>query len=62
MFRLEIETTNAAFDEAPHEEIVGILTRLTRTLQGGFFPGDSSGHVKDINGNTVGMWQYTPES
>lgn len=60
MFRLEIETSNAAFEDTPNEEIAGILEGVARALHRGLLS-EASGHLKDTNGNTVGMWQYTPE-
>lgn len=60
MFRLEIATSNAAFaDGNAAEEIQRILRALAngrnRAAEG------TGGVIHDINGNTVGQWQYTPE-
>lgn len=59
MFRLEIATDNAAFDDGVHDELARILGKLAKALR----DGESlvGGHVTDVNDNIVGQWQYTPE-
>jgi len=64
MFRIEIETTNAAFEDAPEDEITRILRDLADYIaQWSLQSGRQvyQGVLRDINGNTVGTWQYTPE-
>lgn len=53
MFTLNIETSNAAFqDDAAHHEIARILRDLAERFDNGV----DSGTVKDTNGNTVGSF------
>jgi hypothetical protein len=64
MFRVEIETSNAAFANQPGEELASILTEVAEKLRDGLgYAPDAtfSGLVRDSNGNNVGMWQYTAE-
>ena len=55
MFKLEIETGNAAFDDAPASEIARILRRLADRLENVGAPecGDEF-TLHDYNGNRVG--------
>lgn len=54
MFRLKIETDNAAFQESTaQEEIARILREIASKLDGL----DDSGKVYDGNGNYVGDWK-----
>lgn len=53
-FRLEIQTTNAAFT-TPEKEIVRILGIVAARVGNG----DTWGHVLDINGNTCGDWELS---
>lgn len=62
MFRIEIATDNAAFDDDPASEVGRILRKLAENfLHFGDWRAAESGDVRDYNGNTVGRWQYTPE-
>ena len=64
MFRMEIATSNAAFVDAPGEELASILGDLAENLREGlgYAPdADVSGTLRDSNGNDVGTWQYTAE-
>jgi hypothetical protein len=61
MFRLEFETDNNAFVEGAHDEIARILTAVGADIANGASL-EYGGTIRDVNGNTVGMWQYTPES
>lgn len=54
MFRLEIETSNDAFQGDPQVELARIITGVASRLA----MGDLSGTVRDVNGNTVGQFQY----
>jgi hypothetical protein len=53
LFKLTIETGNAAFEEEPAEEIIRILEQdLIPKLKKGY----SSGVVRDLNGNETGTF------
>lgn len=56
MFRLTIETVNAAFDDAPASEIARILRDLADKLERDGVPmdGRENWRLRDVNGNTVG--------
>lgn len=63
MFKLEIVTENAAFESEPQDEVARILRDLASKFvsdPGGFESG-AYGYLKDINGNTVGNWDYIAE-
>lgn len=47
-----IDCDNAAFEEEPASE----LARCLRAVADAVADGDTSGSVRDINGNTVGSW------
>ncbi len=55
MFRLEIETTNDAFQPSIASELEGILIGLSGKLFA------DAGTILDSNGNTVGKWSFTEE-
>ena len=57
MFKLEIETTNAAFDSYPEHEIAEILRNTIEDLM----MGAKDGSLRDTNGNRVGYFEFTPE-
>ncbi len=64
MFKLTIETDNAAFaydDGSPnaYDEIARILADLATRLPSAGSP-ISHGSLRDVNGNTVGSWKLTP--
>lgn len=59
MFRLEFETDNNAFVEDAHGEIARILTGVAMDLSEGRASLEDGGNIRDVNGNTVGKWQYT---
>lgn len=65
MFRMEIETSNAAFSEDPREEIAAILADVAERVGEGLgYTGGAdalTGIICDVNGNRVGTWQYMPE-
>ena len=53
MFKLEINTGNAAFEEEPAEEIIRIIEQdLIPKLKKGYL----SGAVRDLNGNQTGTF------
>lgn len=53
MFKLEIETANAAFEGDPTEEIALILDGLLDRLR---YTDYRTGSLFDSNGNRVGSW------
>jgi hypothetical protein len=60
-FILKIETDNAAFEDW-QSEVARILNRVAAELDRD--PGraeEPGGGCTDINGNTVGFWQYRKE-
>ncbi len=61
MFTLKIETGNAAFAERAGEEIARILKNLAHDAAPGLGELPDRGALRDVNGNTVGTWRYTPE-
>lgn len=61
MFRLEIETSNAAFDDNPGLALSEMLHDLADKFSEGGDIGEATGHLRDVNGGSVGQWQYTPE-
>lgn len=55
MFKLQIETGNAAFDEengGAGEEVARIMREIANKVA----DGNTSGIAADFNGNTVGRW------
>jgi len=55
MFKIEFETDNAAFQDGDGPaEVARILQILAVKVE----DGQTSGTVRDINGNTVGSWSY----
>jgi hypothetical protein len=59
MFKVEINTASAAFNSFPEGELIRMLQEVKQDLFDG--NGDSDqGTIKDINGNTVGMWEFNP--
>lgn len=63
-FKVEFETSNAAFEEDINGEISRILADLADQFQdnGGLpvGPGIETGKLWDVNGNMVGKWTYRP--
>ncbi len=55
MFRLQIETENAAFEPSPRLEVARILRELAERLEQGLFGGR---RLHDINGNNVGSFRF----
>ena len=53
MFRIEIQTDNAAFDPDPGPELARILRELAARLDDGVDLAEPI-RLRDINGNTVG--------
>jgi hypothetical protein len=63
-FELNIRCDNAAFDEDPTGELARILANLAAKISddrmgGCGKPGmTDDGKVRDINGNSVGTWEW----
>ena len=55
MFKIEFATDNAAFDDHPQYEVARILRMAADRVA----DGNTSGQVRDGNGNTVGTWEFT---
>lgn len=55
MFRLEIQTDNAAFDMFNFEFEVA---RILRAAAHAFYNGEHQGALLDSNGNKVGSFEY----
>ena len=62
MFTLTIETDNEAFTADPGAEIARILRLISDSMSISDIPlnGEERHPVRDINGNTVGKWEYQP--
>jgi len=56
MFRLEIDTDNAAFSPWTTEVARLLRVAAARVERGG----DTEGSFRDTNGNTVGVWSIDP--
>lgn len=56
MFKLKIETDNAAFEDNPKEEIARLLKGVIDILEA---RGEDYGKLYDINGNPVGEFKLT---
>lgn len=54
MFRIEIDTGNAAFEDVPGYEVARILRDLAERLTDA---STGEGAVMDVNGNEVGTWE-----
>jgi hypothetical protein len=56
MFKLTIETENAAFEDLPGHECARILRDVATALE----RGTRGAPVHDLNGNRVGRFDLTP--
>lgn len=54
-FVVRFETDNAAFDGAEFPEIAETLRRLADRVE---CPETTYGSVRDVNGNTIGFWEW----
>jgi hypothetical protein len=52
LFTLTIETDNAAFNDGGNAEVARLLREVAERVE----DSTTDGTVKDINGNTVGVW------
>jgi hypothetical protein len=64
MFRLEISTDSAAFDDGfdGQHEIVRILRDLAAALEHGAYDSDTTKPLLEVNGNRAGSWTWTSRS
>lgn len=68
VFRLKIDTDNAAFLDPdgggafnPGYELARILREIANRIHGELDYTGERGTIRDLNGNTVGAWHYTGE-
>lgn len=54
MFRLDIDTGNAAFADDAGPELARIFQKLAGTLENADMTDDNGGGIYDVNGNRVG--------
>jgi hypothetical protein len=54
MFTLAFNTDNEAFENAPYDEPARILRLAADAVE----DAQESGKIRDINGNTIGRWQF----
>ena len=57
MFKVTIDTSNAAFDDGMATEIIRLLKGVIRMVEAG----GTEGALVDANGSTVGLWNLTGE-
>lgn len=57
VFKLEFKTDNAAFLDDPMTEPANVLRRVALRIE----YGETSGIVKDSNGNTIGSFELTED-
>jgi hypothetical protein len=55
MFKLKMDTMNAAFQPVPAEEVARILNEVVEKL----LKGHTEGKMYDINGNPIGDYKLT---
>lgn len=55
MFKLELKTGNAAFEDCPQREVARILLEIVSDIMD--YNQKESGSCVDINGNVVGKWE-----
>lgn len=55
MFKLSIETDNAAFESDTYGEVARILAGVLARVR----TGEDEGAIRDINGNKVGSFEFT---
>jgi len=52
--KIQFETGNAAFEDAPEKEIARILRGIIERIADGACP--DGGSIRDYNGNRIGEW------
>lgn len=55
MLTIEFKTSNSAFEDYPLDESAAILETIAAKLRAG----EHSGNVRDVNGNTIGFFEYS---
>jgi len=58
MFRLEFDTDNDAFTYPSDAPAVPEIVRILDNVAWFVDSGRESGKIKDINGNTIGSWEW----
>lgn len=53
---IEIDTSNAAFEPDPKQEVARVLNGLAAALLGGAADYTLRGRLVDVNGNQIGSW------
>jgi len=51
--KIEFDTDNAAFEDAPTSECCHILNKIAESIS----YGETSGAIMDFNGNKIGSWE-----
>jgi hypothetical protein len=59
VFKLTIDTDNAAFEDGGNDEVARILRKLADRVEYGDRLADDNGACLDANGNRVGTWELT---
>ena len=59
MFRLSVDTGNAAFDDDYRNEVARILRAAADAIDAS---ASQSSILRDINGNAVGAWNFNEET
>lgn len=62
MFRLEIDTENAAFNDGTMYDTMKELIDILEKAKVQLLTGRMSASLSDVNGNTVGSWVWTHET
>ena len=57
-FILTFDCDSDAFADQPEIEIARLLRHAATRVEQGFFGRHSAMQVRDINGNTVGRWEF----
>lgn len=62
MFKLTMETDNAAFEDRPEQEVRRILHELAKVVddEGLDLKRGTEIKLRDVNGNTVGKAEFVP--
>ena len=61
VFRVVIDTDNAAFEDAHGHEVARILHEIADGVDSVEWRPPAGGVFHDINGNTVGSWSWLSE-
>ena len=58
MFTMTFETSNVAFDD---EELLPECADILREIANQIDNAAADGNIRDVNGNTIGRWEITPD-